>query len=132
MKENNEYGNCWQDLMRRVDAENRVADAIIEAWQIEEEAELELDETGAYEKKKNEGRADENKREGKARMNKEYSEVGRKRMKEKTGEEMRVVMAERNEKGRLKRARAEARKMVKRGKMKRIDAYFKRKIRDDD
>jgi hypothetical protein len=72
------------------------------------------------------------KNEGKSNMKEMCSKHGRKRMKEKTGNEMRAMIEERLEKGRLKKARMEARKMVKKGKMKRIDTYFKKENSNDE
>jgi hypothetical protein len=36
MEENNEYGNCWEDLVRRIDKENQFADHIIGQWEKED------------------------------------------------------------------------------------------------
>ena len=124
MEENNEYGNCWQDLMRRVDAENRVADAIIGGWQMLEEDVGEED-NAAEGKEREDFIRHEKENDDNLGKRKEGSKARRTNMKEKTGEEIRVIMVETNDKNRLKSATLEARKMVKRGKMKTIHAYFK-------
>ena len=60
-------------------------------------------------------------------------EVGSRKVQEKklktkktTGGEMHKAIVEQKEKRSIQRVHEDARKMVKRGKMKRIDSYFKR------
>ena len=52
-------------------------------------------------------------------------ERGAKREKEMTGEEMRKMILKRNEEQVVKKGIREGKKMVKEGKMKRLDSYFK-------
>jgi hypothetical protein len=124
MEENNEYGNCWQDLVRRIDAENRFADAKIEEWRIEDEEKEREGIEGARNKENDQALICNNNSGSTGMKRKEYR--GRKRTeKKKTGLEMRKTIMEENEVREVKRVIMEARKMVKHGKMRTIDRYFK-------
>ena len=37
MEEKNEYGNCWEDLEKRMDMENRHADRVLKQWAEEDQ-----------------------------------------------------------------------------------------------
>jgi hypothetical protein len=98
MEENNEYGNCWQDLEKRIDMENRVADATIRAWQMEEENEIEEEEVlSSSNRKKRKTINDGGMQVGGKRARKEEGKERRGRAKEKTGGEMHREITERNE-----------------------------------
>jgi hypothetical protein len=131
MEENNEYGNCWEDLMTRIDMENRVADARIRAWQVEEERKVDgggecaiNDENGLI--------AGSGREIGRKRVKKEECGVEKRRVKERTGTEMHKIIKERDEVRNTKRTKTEARRMVQKGKMRTLDRYFKRNSSDDD
>ena len=125
MEENNEYGNYWQDLVQRLDAEDRVADAKIKAWQMEEESRPN-EETEHEERKRHGGRKAEGNRGGKRGWNNSRKD----RVKKETGAEMHKKITERKEVRDVKRTKMEARKMVREGRMKTIDRYFKRDSSD--
>jgi hypothetical protein len=126
MEENNEYGNCWQDLVRRIDVENRVADANIEAWRIEDEMEMKKGIKGTREDEKKESIKYE-KGDGKGGVQGDECGGKKRRVKEKTGAEIRETNVERNEVRNVKKAKTEARKWVKQGKMKILDIYYSKK-----
>jgi hypothetical protein len=131
MEEHNEYGNCWQDLVRRLDAEDRVANAKIKAWEEEEE-------------RREEGRIDD--------KDNNYNEVGSKNagvivnrgdkkggrvvkkgyVKKETGMEMHKRIKEKREVRDVKKTKMEARTLVKQGRMKTIDSYFNKYSSDSD
>jgi hypothetical protein len=130
MEEDNEYGNCWEDLMRRIDAENRVADAKIRQWQVEEEERVENGEEGEM-KRINASIPTAEGHGGDRRKKKEWGVKGR-TVKEKTGAEMHKMIAEKEEKRNARKAKTEARKMIRKGKMKTLDRYFNRRSKDSD
>jgi hypothetical protein len=130
MEDNNEYGNCWQDLVKRIDMENRVADATIRAWQMEEERVSEEDEVlmSVHDKKKKISGG--GMKVGGKRARKGEGEQRSGLEKEKTGSEMHKEITERNEQRGTKKAKMEARKMVRKGKIRTLDSYFNRRSND--
>ena len=115
-----------QIIMRRIDAENKLADLEIEKWAAEEES------------TEDEGGRGRNGLESEGVPNMERAQkddiVGgedveeerkRKRVKEVTREELWRLKQERDEVGKSKKAKMEAKRMVKRGTMKKIEYYFK-------
>jgi hypothetical protein len=115
MEEYNEYGNCGQDLMRRVHAENRTADAVVKGWEEEDEKPIDTKKRSAIEEKDSGSKNDRSAGvKGK-----------RKGIKEPTGAEMHKMISERNDMRSVKKAKMEARKMVRKGKMRSLNSYFK-------
>ena len=131
MEDNNEYGNCWQDLVKRIDMENRVADATIRACQMEEERDSEEDKVlmSVHDKKKTISGG--GMKVGGKRARKGEGEQRSGLEKEKTGSEMHKEITERNEQQGTKKAKMEARKMVRKGKIRRLDSYFNRRSNDN-
>ena len=116
MEEHNEYGNCWEDLVKRLDAEDRVANAIMARWTEEEECceerrEGRMGSVTRYEKNQ----------EGKKKTTK------RRLLKDKTGEELRKMIVDKENDQEVKKTKREGRKMVREGKMKTMDSFFSRK-----
>ena len=108
--------------------ENRVADATIRAWQMEEENAIEEKQvSSSSDHKKRKRINDGGTQVGGKRARKEEGKEGRGRAKEKTGGEMHREITERNEQRGAKKAKMEARKLVRKGKMKTLDSYFNRR-----
>jgi hypothetical protein len=133
MDEHNEYGNCWEDLLRRSDMENSRADAEMERWarQDEQNPHLARQVDGYGHEWMRRGWEEEREKEilsarkGILRENSKKSTRTRARNeKAQTGEEMRKMIAEKAEVRTIKRAKTEAKKMVKNGAMLPIDRYF--------
>ena len=121
MEEREDGGDCWEYVLRRSDAENRLADAVMARWAYEEEC-------GRSAKEKElKGRGQGICKEGKVESEEKGVQVrGRKRKeKEKTGQEMWNWISERKDVRERKKSIAEGKKMVKEGKMKTIDMYYK-------
>lgn len=118
--------------MRKVDRENRWADSEMERWarQDEENQNLARDENGygpegmtrRWEKEK-EKELSQKRRV--LRENNNNSIKNKNPEKKKTGEEVRKMIVEKEQLRAVKRAKREAVKMVKKGKMMSIDRYFK-------
>jgi hypothetical protein len=132
MDGHNEYGNCWEDLLKRNDMENRRADAEMERWarQDEENPHLARQVDGYGPEWMRRGWEEEREKEisnkrGILRENNRKNARRRGPEKEKTGEEMRKLIVEKAEVRAVKRAKTEAKRMVKKGSIVTIDRYFK-------
>jgi hypothetical protein len=64
---------------------------------------------------------------GRKRVKKEVGEVKERRVKEQTGQEVHKIIKEKKELQEAKRAKTEARKMVRNGKMRTLNKYFERR-----
>ena len=117
-----EYGEaeiCWENIMRRIDAENKLADRVMEMW----EDDICVHKGGEEGTRERDGWVgNEMIRESKGDVKKGAK---KKKEKEKTGEEMRKLIQEKNELRYRKKAVAEGKKMVRKGKMKTLDRYYK-------
>ena len=118
MEQYSETEICLENIMRRIDAENRLADRLMDTWE-----KGICVQTGGQEGERKRGRkvGDEivnERKEGGVNGTKKRKE------KEKTGEEMRRLRKEKMELRKRKKAIAEGRKMVREGKMKTLDRYY--------
>jgi hypothetical protein len=125
MEEKNEYGNCWEDLVRRLDAEDRVANEVIRRW-------MEEDKWEAQEQEKKEGRlraggGDENGGGGEEGKQRKESRKRPVKEKEKTDDEKRKVLVEKREERAVKQAKRDGRRMVNEGTMNTLDSYYELK-----
>lgn len=133
MEENNEYGNCWEDLLKRNDMENERADAELERWarQDEENPELARCKDGYGPEWMRRGWEEEREtairdRKGVLKESNKKSKGKRRSLdKAKTGGEMKTMITEMTEVRAVKKAKTDAKKMVKKGAMQTIDKYFK-------
>jgi hypothetical protein len=119
MEDHNEWGNCWEDLVRRIDMENQHADKLMREWS---EADV------ADDKREEDQRLDGNMRQaglGKQEEKKVEGKRSSRKVKECTGEEKQRWVVEAKQKRSVTRAKDEAKRMVKKRKMKTIDSYFK-------
>ena len=125
MEERNEYGNCWEDLVRRLDAEDRVANEVIRRWM--EEDEWEVQEQDKKEGRVWAGEGDENGGDGVEGKQRKGSRKRPVKAKEMTNDEKRKVLVEKREERAVKQAKRDGRRMVNEGRMKTLDSYYKLK-----
>jgi hypothetical protein len=126
MEEKNEYGNCWEDLVRRLDAEDRVANEVIRRWM--EEDEWEVQEQNKKKGRVLDGGGDENGGDGEEGVQRKGSSRKRPvKEKEKTNDEKRKILVEKREERAVKQAKRDGRRMVNEGRMNTIDSYYKLK-----
>jgi hypothetical protein len=103
MEEKNEYGNCWEDLVRRLDAEDRVANEVIRRWM--EEDEWEVQEQDKTEGSVWAGGGDENRWDGEEGKQRKGSRKRPVKAKEMTNDEKRKVLVEKREERAVKQAK---------------------------
>lgn len=122
MEEKNEYGNCWEDLVTRLDAEDRMANEVIRRWM--EEDEWEVQQQDNIEGRVWAGGGDENGGGGEKGKQRKGSRKRPVKAKEMTNDEKREVMVEKREQRAVKQAKRDGRRMVSEGKMKTLDSYY--------
>ena len=122
-EEINECEKIWDQALRRIDAESRVADAVMARWGYEDSCHTKEKEVGKIQTKKRRGGANEEKKlERLQRMKKRERKTSEKEM---TGEERWRMIVERNQLQERKKTTSEGKRMVKEGKMYTIDRYYK-------
>ena len=108
--------------MRRIDAERRLADAVIAGWGDEVSCRTKEEVTDTQTKKRS-GGAHEEKTVGRVeRVKKRKRKTSEKEM---TGEERWKLILERTQLRERKKTTSEGKRMVKKGKMYTIDRYYK-------
>jgi hypothetical protein len=126
MEEKNEYGNCWENLVRRLDAEDRVANEVISRWMDEDEWEVQ-----EQDEKKGRvwaGGGDENGGDGEEGKQRKGSRKRPVKAKEMTNDEKRKVLVEKREERAVKQAKRDGRRMVNEGRTNTLlDSYYKLK-----
>jgi hypothetical protein len=124
---NNEYGNCWQDLERRIAVEDMLANAEMAKWGHDDKSRHTTRNSQGYEPCHIGREEVETRMKGTNGVNKN-TKRNLAATKEPTGEEMRKQIVERNVLRESKKVKQEGKKMVKRGKIKTLDSYFKKKL----
>jgi hypothetical protein len=134
MDKRNEYGTCWEDILRKNDAENKVADAELARW-----AEMDKEHPGLAQNK--EGYDQESMRreweEKREKTLKGYKRIAAVPPKSKpsrqqlekplTGREWQKRIAETSGEKDNKKTKQASKRMVKKGLIKTIDSHFKPK-----
>ena len=122
-EEINECEKIWDQALRRIDAESRVADEVMARWGYEDSCHTREKEVEEIQTKKRRGGADEEKKlERVQRVKKRERKTSEKEM---TGEERWRMIVERNQLQERKKTTSEGKRMVKEGKMYTIDRYYK-------